>query len=97
MAYSEVAALSTVNSKFISTEDATLTVDLAQLQDPSNLTMPYASASTATQSLSRVAALQFPNLSFRDPEHLDPTYLKCIGIVVFKAYRDDANSGQVSF
>lgn len=47
--------------------------------------------------MSRVASLQFPDIIYRTSDHLDTTYLKYIGIVVFKAYADAANSGQVAF
>lgn len=59
--------------------------------------IPLSSSSAYQPSLSRVAAQQFPSIIYKNAEHFDPTYLKCIGIAVFRAYRDDANSGQVAF
>ena len=92
--YSQVAEISTVNSSFI---DKSLSVDLNKLQTQECLVIPLSSASSSQQSVSRVTALQFPNIIFKDSEHLDTTYLKYIGIVVLKAYKDNANSGQVNF
>ena len=93
--YSPISQLSTVNSEFI--QQNLLSVDLEALQNEQNLVVPLSSSSISQQSLSKIATMQFPNIAFKNAEHLDSTYLKCIGIVVFKAYSDAANSGQVGF
>ena len=51
----------------------------------------------AQETLSKIAADQFPIISFKDSEHLDYTYLKQIGVVVFKAFTDPANNNKVNF
>jgi hypothetical protein len=48
-------------------------------------------------SLAREAALTFPDINFNGPMHFDDTYLKQIGIVVFKAYKDMDNNGKVNY
>lgn len=95
--YSQINSLSSVYSPFMAGENATLSVDMSSLQNAENLVMPLSSSTTMQQSVSRMTALQFPNIIFNDAEHLDTKYLKHIGVVVLKAYRDNANSGQVGF
>lgn len=66
--------------------EETPTVDSSQFDD-----------ARSYESLSKIAVSQFPLISFKDQSHLDPTYLKQIGIVVFKAYTDSSNSNAVNF
>lgn len=48
-------------------------------------------------SLSQIAASMFPTINFNGPSHFDNTYLKCIGVVVFKAYMDVDNNNKLNF
>ena len=49
------------------------------------------------ETVSKIAALQFPLIGFKDYDHLDTRYLKQIGVVVFRAYTDASNSNKVNF
>ena len=49
------------------------------------------------ESLSRMASMMFPQITFNGPNHYDTTYLKQIGVVVFKAYADGNNNGKMNF
>ena len=47
--------------------------------------------------LAKRAAEQFPDITFNLSSTLDRSYLKKIGLVVFKAVRDQANDNKVEF
>ena len=71
-------------------------VDLSQLSV--NLFMKLSDTSSQyEETVSKIAALQFPLIGFKDYDHLDTRYLKQIGVVVFRAYTDASNSNKVNF
>ena len=43
------------------------------------------------------AANLFPVINWRDPKHFEKDYMKSIGVVVFKAFKDTANDSRISF
>lgn len=71
----------------------------------SHVSVPLASPSnqalgidgTNYDSLSKRAAMTFPTINFKDPAHFDKTYMKYIGVCVFKAYADYDNNGKMGF
>lgn len=70
--------------------------------DPINLsddwvTIPIKSRDVAEESVSKEAALAFPAINWRDQDHFEKDYLKHIGVVVFKAFKDLANDSRISF
>lgn len=48
-------------------------------------------------SVSRRAAQAFPLITFKDSSHFDKTYLKQVGVCVFKAFVDYDNNGKMGF
>lgn len=48
-------------------------------------------------TISTVAASMFPLINYKNAEHLDTTYLKQVGVCVFRAYTDSSNSGKISY
>jgi len=70
--------------------------------DPINLsddwvTIPIKSRNLAEESVSKEAALVFPPINWRNQDHFEKDYLKHIGVVVFKAFKDLANDSRISF
>lgn len=55
------------------------------------------SDSVKDETVSRAAANSFPIIKFLGDKILDKTYLKQIGLVVFKATKDEANGSRVLF
>lgn len=51
----------------------------------------------AADTMSTIAAGLFPLINYKNAEHLDTTYLKQIGICVFRAYTDSSNSGKINY
>ena len=49
------------------------------------------------ESVSRQASLAFPLINYDGSLHYDSTYLKYIGVVVFKAFSDTENNNNVNF
>ena len=66
-----------------------------------NAIMPMSEEKLLTEyqqdTVSNTAASMFPLISYKSAEHLDTTYLKQIGICVFRAYTDNSNSRKVNF
>lgn len=61
---------------------------------PDNLTR---STGYDVDSVSRSAAMSFPIINYSGDNHFDPTHLKHIGVVVFKAFADIDNGGKINF
>lgn len=74
--------------------DQYLTMPLASEQDKIKIAN---SDGSEYESLSRRASLAFPQIQFLSPSRYDPTHLKDIGVVVFKAIKDVDNNGKMSF
>lgn len=55
------------------------------------------SSGSNNESLSRLASLQFPSINFDAYNHFDSAYLKHIGVVVLKAYKDLDNNGKINY
>lgn len=49
------------------------------------------------ESTTLEAASFFPAINWRDPKHFEKDYMKSIGVVVFKAFKDTANDSRISF
>ena len=100
-AYNETSGFNTVNfnprnSTFIvrnfSNIDSHSVIPIASLPDLNTDSTGYNYV-----SLAQIAASSFPTINFNGPSHYDTTYLKCIGIAVFKAYADFNNDGKLNF
>lgn len=62
-----------------------------------NFDLPLSSFSINDQSISKIAAKQFPIINFQQENYLDRTYLKQIGVVVFKVYANQGDRKKLSF
>jgi len=62
-----------------------------------NFAIHIASSETISETVSKIAAKYFPSINFYNEHTLDRTYLKQIGIVVFKMVSDTSNDGRVNF
>ena len=62
-----------------------------------NFSLLLSSDSVKDETVSRTAANSFPIIKFLGDKILDKTYLKQIGLVVFKATKDEANESRVLF
>lgn len=98
--YNEVSCLSSVTPN----PEYNINVNLSAL--PFNQVIPCSFVGLSAglsddaymqESISKIAADQFPMIPFKSQEQLDSTYLKQIGIVVFKAFADPANDSKVNF
>lgn len=63
----------------------------------SNFSCPIESSEVETETLSKSAASFFPSMKFYTENRLDRTYLKQIGIVVFKMVSNPSNDGKIDF
>lgn len=63
----------------------------------SHFAQPLASTETVSETVSKVAAKYFPSIRFLKDDRLDRTYLKQIGVVVFKMVADPSNDGLINF
>lgn len=70
-------------------------VDLSKLNE--HYTMNFGSNNKDDYTVSRLVAEQFPNITFDRHNHFDTTYLKQIGVVVLKMFKDQANDDKISF
>ena len=62
-----------------------------------NFNMDFTGTSPYDFTLSELATRNFPGLNFKDANYLDRSYLRQIGVIVFKVYRDYANNNKISF
>lgn len=76
--------------------------DFSSIND--NVSLPIASTTTLSDmsiidvdSVSRMAAAQFPPVNFYTASTFDKENLKKIGIVVFNTFRDTSNGGKIGF
>lgn len=60
-------------------------------------TIPLVSKNQTEDTTSKEAALIFPEVNWEDSKHFEKNYLKHIGVVVFKAFKDLANDSNISF
>lgn len=63
----------------------------------SHFAQPLASSEAVSETVSKTAAKFFPPIKFLSENRLDRTYLKQIGIVVFKMVSDSSNDGLINF
>lgn len=63
----------------------------------SNFAQQLAASDSVSETVSKIAAKFFPSIRFYSEKHLDKTYLKQIGIVVFKMVADQSNDGRINF
>lgn len=63
----------------------------------SHFAQPIESTEIISETVSKIAARYFPSIKFYDENRLDRTYLKQIGIVVFKMVSDTSNEGRINF
>lgn len=63
----------------------------------SHFAQPLASSETVSETVSKIAASFFPSIRYLTEERLDRTYLKQIGIVVFRMVSDPSNDGLINF
>ena len=62
-----------------------------------HFSIPLASIDNISESTSKEAAKLFPSINFIEDYRLDPTYLKQIGVVVFKMVSDPSNDKKINF
>lgn len=62
-----------------------------------NFEIDFTGSSPYDATLSEYASRSFPAMSFKDANYLDRSYMRQIGVIVFKAYRNYANSNKISF
>lgn len=62
-----------------------------------NFAIPIESSETMSETVSKIASKYFPLIKFYEENKLDRTYLKQIGIVVFKMVSDTSNEGKINF
>ena len=62
-----------------------------------NFNIDFTGTSPYDFTLSELATRNFPSLNFKDTNCLDRSYLRQIGVIVFKVYRDYANNNKISF
>jgi len=63
----------------------------------SDFAQPLSSCETESESVSKTAASMFPPINFIEENLLDRTFLKQIGIVVFKMVVDPSNDNKINF
>lgn len=63
----------------------------------SHLALPIESSEIVSETVSKIAASYFPSIRFYSENRLDRTYLKQIGIVVFRMVSDTSNDGRINF
>lgn len=60
-------------------------------------TLPLSSSNPDDPTVSRDAAMCFPQITWKDEQHYEKEYIKHVGVVVFKAFKDTANDSNISF
>jgi hypothetical protein len=65
--------------------------------DKRNFDQDLSSNTLAGESVSKAAVDYFPNIAFNLSSTLDRSYLKSIGVVVFKVAMDPSNDNKISF
>lgn len=63
----------------------------------SDLAYPIAASDSVSETVSKKAASYFPSIKFLTEDRLDRTYLKQIGVVVFRMMSDTSNDGKIIF
>ena len=75
-----------------------LDIDLSELSNSDNYVVALSDDSSVDEeTVSKIASDQFPLINFKNAEHLETEHLKKIGVVVFRAYADSANSNKVNY
>ena len=59
--------------------------------------MKLSAAASNEGSVSEIASKQFPAIKIQTDGYLSRDYMKHIGVVVFKAYKDTANNDKIGF
>lgn len=104
--FNSLSGYSTVNTKYsYPAELSNLSIETDFKDISSHVSLPIASLpdkdtdsnGSDYDSLSKRAALQFPQISYKGNGHFDQQYLKQIGIAVFKAFVDIDNNGMLGF
>lgn len=62
-----------------------------------NYTLALSSEYLTDTTVSKIAASYFPAINFKSADFLERRYLKQIGVVVFKMYKDSADSNKIRF
>lgn len=75
--------------------DAISVVTSKILED--ELAIKFASNSMYEDTVSRLASRQFPAIGYLTPDTLESEHFKKIGVVIFKAYVDNASNNQINF
>ena len=63
----------------------------------SDFSLPLMAKDNISESVSKIASQMFPYINFIEENKLDPTYLKQIGIVVFKMVSNPSNDSKIDF
>lgn len=95
--YNSISSLTTVQNAKIRNDELVNINNYAAIPLASNKLDEYDDYVYNNQSLSRAAALQFPQINYNGFSHFDDIYLKQIGVVVFKAFKDLDNNGKVNY
>lgn len=101
-AFNQVSGFNTLS---IAPDDTTLSIARSFAEISAHTSLQMASLPDNTigvdgsnyDSVSRRAAQAFPLITFKDSSHFDKTYLKQVGVCVFKAFVDYDNNGKMGF